>query len=416
MSIFAKPVAQIVPADLQELVTERAVENVRLEFKREIPGKDETLKKLSSFANTFGGDLVIGAAAASADGRITDLPGVDAQSGYKQTVVQWCFAAATPPLVLEVSDPIIAPAGGGKVCYVLRIAESETAPHFLNGRKGVYVRTDEFSGHFLPQLATENELRHLLERRKLIRERRAGLINRARERFATFAARPPAPEGRTRDHLGARFEIAVLPRFPAKPVCSHSQLMTLVKEATVDWRQVGFPRNTYSAIAQHESAIILHPCGQGSFFEGNIWGLAYYTAPIGERRSEYTGIHTNEFIGHLLVFLHHACVLVQRVRYTGPLHVELLMDGARNVPWIAFPHGFAETGPNSEFDNTVTFTVDTTTDELQNECDRLASDLLQYVFFAINWPGVADNAEKLAALVGVGYEYNYWRTRQATNA
>jgi predicted HTH transcriptional regulator len=163
MSIFAKPVTQITPEDLQELVTEHAVENVRLEFKREIPDKDETLKKLSSFANTFGGDLVIGAAAGSADGRITDLPGVDAQAGYKQTVTQWCFAGATPPLTPDVSDPIIVP--GGKACYILRIGESETAPHFLNGRKGAYVRTDEFSGRFQPQLATENELRHLLGRR-----------------------------------------------------------------------------------------------------------------------------------------------------------------------------------------------------------------------------------------------------------
>jgi len=408
MSIFGKPITQITPDDLQQLVTERAVENVRLEFKREIPSKDETLKKLSSFANTFGGELVIGAAAAGADGRITDLPGVDAQSGYKQTVVQWCFGGATPPLVVEVSDAIPAPAGGGKVYYVARVAESETVPHFLNGRKGVYVRTDEFSGRFQPQLANENELRHLLERRKLIRDRRAGLISRARERFATFAARPPAPGGFARDRLDARLEIAALPRSPARPVCSHSELMTLIKQATVDWRQVGFPRSTYDAISQHESAIIPQPCGQGSFFEANTWGLAYYTAPIGERRAEYTGIHANEFIGLLLVFMHHASLLVQRVGYTGPLHVELLMDGIRNVPWISFPHGFAETGPSSELDNTVTFNVDTTSDEIQSECDGLAGELLQLVFFAINWPRVADNSEKLANLVKAGYQYNNW--------
>jgi len=257
MSIFAKPVAQITPDDLQELVTERAVENVRLEFKREIPGKDETLKKLSSFANTFGGDLVVGAAASSADGRIADLPGVDPQSEYKQTVTQWCFGGTTPPVIAEVSDPIGTPAGGGKVCYVIRVAESETAPHFLNGRKGVYIRTDEFSSRFEPQLATENELRYLLERRRLTRERRAGLINRACERFAAFASRPPAPDGDRREYLGARLEIAVLPRFPAVPLCSHPQLMTIVKESKVPWRRSSFPKNTYAAISQHESAIIL---------------------------------------------------------------------------------------------------------------------------------------------------------------
>ena len=77
MSIFGKPVSLINPTDLQDLLQERAVENVRLEFKSEVPNKDETLKKLSSFANTFGGYLIIGARASGKDGRVESLPGVD---------------------------------------------------------------------------------------------------------------------------------------------------------------------------------------------------------------------------------------------------------------------------------------------------------------------------------------------------
>jgi predicted HTH transcriptional regulator len=74
MSIFTKPPSEAEAADLQELVKGRAVENIRLEFKSMVPDKDETLKKLSSFANSFGGFMVIGAKANSDDGRIEDLP------------------------------------------------------------------------------------------------------------------------------------------------------------------------------------------------------------------------------------------------------------------------------------------------------------------------------------------------------
>jgi predicted HTH transcriptional regulator len=133
MSIFAKPMPEVGTADLEELLQNGAVENARLEFKLQVPTKDETLKKLSSFANTFGGFMVVGASALSADGRIDDLPGVDVEAGYKQKVVDWCFSAASPPLLIEVSDPIPAPAGGGKVCYVVHAPESDVAPHFLNG-------------------------------------------------------------------------------------------------------------------------------------------------------------------------------------------------------------------------------------------------------------------------------------------
>src|SRR5687768_15976255 len=119
MAIFGKPIIDITSDDLQDLLAMNAVENVLLEFKREVPSKDETLKKLSSFANSLGGFMVIGAEAGSKDGRITGLPGVDIQQGYKQKVVQWCFEGASPPLVIDVSDPVNVQ--NGRVCYVLHV-------------------------------------------------------------------------------------------------------------------------------------------------------------------------------------------------------------------------------------------------------------------------------------------------------
>lgn len=136
MSIFVKSLSQVDATDLQELLTDQAVENVRLEFKSEVPDKDETLKKLSSFANTFGGFMVVGAKASSSDGRIQALPGVDVQPSYKQKVTDWCFGGSTPPLIVEVSDPIPVPTANNKVCYVISTEESDVAPHFINGRKG----------------------------------------------------------------------------------------------------------------------------------------------------------------------------------------------------------------------------------------------------------------------------------------
>lgn len=44
MSIFTKPLSKLDTSDLQELLTEQAVENARLEFKSDVPDRDETLK------------------------------------------------------------------------------------------------------------------------------------------------------------------------------------------------------------------------------------------------------------------------------------------------------------------------------------------------------------------------------------
>jgi predicted HTH transcriptional regulator len=148
MPFYTKPLSQLDTADLQELLNEQAVENVRLEFKLNEPDKDGTLKKLTSFGNTFGGYMLIGAKADSKDGRLQDLPGVAPIPGYKQKVVDWCFAGASPPLAVEVSDPISVPGRNANVCYAIYVPESDVAPHFLNGRRGVWVRTDEFSARF----------------------------------------------------------------------------------------------------------------------------------------------------------------------------------------------------------------------------------------------------------------------------
>src|SRR5262249_24376005 len=163
--------------------------------------------KLSAFANTFGGFTIVGAQARSADGRIEDLPGVNVQPGYRQKIVQWSFDAASPPLTVEVSDPISVPAGNGKVCYVIHTPERDVAPHFLNGRKGVYVRTDEFSARFDARLADENELRYLMDRRKLILERRKSLLDRAKRRFDTYAARTHTDRSGSRTKVGSLLEL-----------------------------------------------------------------------------------------------------------------------------------------------------------------------------------------------------------------
>lgn len=416
MSLFDTPITRLQTQDLLELLADQAVENVRLEFKRDVPSKDEMLKKLSSFANTFGGILVVGAEANSADGRITALPGVESQPSYKQTIVQWCTSGAMPPLTAEVSEPIPIPDASGRVCYVINVPESDLGPHFLSGRKGVYVRTDEFSKRFEAGVATEQELRHLLSRRALVQERRTALIQRARERYATFAARPQPATTDGRESLSSRIELAVSPRFPASPLCAHEHLFKAVRENSVRWRQVGFPRHSYSAMTQHESAIVLQPCGHLSYLEATFWGTLYYTTPIAERRKEYDGIHTNGFIGLLLVFLRHAQDTLERLGYNGPLHIELALSDIRDVPWIAFPDGFAQTGTSCELDNAVAFTLDTTTDDLDERQDILASELLRLVFFAMNWPDIADSPDKLDAIIATGYEYNFWHNRTETQA
>ena len=222
MSIYDKPVTSLTTSDLQELLDDAAVENVRLEFKLKDPDKDETLKKLSSFANTFGGYLIIGALADSSSGRLQGLPGIKPISGFKQRIAQWCYESISPPIQPYVSDPIKSPHDPSKVSYVIYVDESQEAPHFLNSRRGVYLRTDEFSQRFEPRLANFNEIQHLANRRSLAEERRNHLLHRSHERFNEFV-RLFYPSGKK---IGATLKIAISPIYPVRPLIQRDKLGT----------------------------------------------------------------------------------------------------------------------------------------------------------------------------------------------
>ncbi len=424
MSVFNKPASQVTAADLVDLLQESAVEGIRLEFKSDIPDKAETVKKLSSFANTFGGLMVIGAKANSSDGRLQDLPGVDEQPGYKQKIVQWCFDGTTPPLVVEVSDPIAARGRNGKVCYVIRVAESDVAPHFMNGRKGVWVRSDEFSQRYEPQLATENEIRHLLDRRRLVIERRADLLRRSRRRFETaLIRRTPEGEEASRDPtLPPRLEVCFGPRFPARPLCEQGTLVKAMQDTRISWRQTSFPYASSQCLSQHESVIIITPedaRNRMGMLEANIWGLLFYGAEleveIGPRQTgglhtvSITGIHLYRVIGYLLVFAEHAKRMMLQFGYEGPLMVYVALDGILGIPWLYSQDGMGlYRGPSSELDEGFSFSLPATTDSLSKARDGLVRSLLQPILFGMNWADYASDAAQMDQLLRNGYHYNFW--------
>jgi hypothetical protein len=415
MSIYATPISQLKTSDLTELLQEQAVENTRLEFKREVPEKDETLKKLSSFANTFGGFVVIGAVAQSKDGRIESLPGVDEVPGYKQKIVDWCFKECSPPITVDVSSPIPTPNGNGKVCYVISVEESEVAPHFLNGRNGVWIRTNEFSGRFHAELANEDELQQLLHRRELVLERRRRILERARKRFETHLRMAPAPPGSGPVLPDSTFELRIVPRFPAKQICKPEEIVGhLDKVRYPTYRRVGFPRYQTGVMTQFESAIIRQPFVEPSFLEANVWGMVFYGVGLYEKEypDETKGIHVYEFVGHLLLFVRHANDLFERTGLIGPILIETRLWSISDRKWVFAQQvgpGMPSVGtvrPPSGIDDEFALSVSTTVESLRENPTNVAVELLRSIFFSLDWRGLVADEAQLTKLIQDGYRFN----------
>lgn len=416
MSIYTKPISQLTTADLNELLQVNAVENIRLEFKSTDPVKDEVLKKLSSFANTFGGLVVIGAQANGADGRLQALPGIDPIQGYKRRLIQWGFDEVYPPLVVEVSDAIPAPDNTGKVCYVISIAESEAVPHFLNGRKGVWVRTDEFSNRYDAALADEEEIRHLLDRRRLVRKRRAGQIDRARQRFKTHLEKTHTDKSGYITKIGPVLEFCTIPRFPAKPLAPQEGLKAIVFQNSIVWRGEIFPDFTRRQFTfQHESIIVLDAIvRRQSYFELNVWGLAYYGLQLETKHHDTEGVHTFELAGTILLYLRHAATMYAQLGYSGPILVRVNLRSILDVPLIHAMDGFTQVGSSSPLDSGLKLSIDTTTQLLAENTEGIAKELYQSIYFAVNWPQLVDTDKNRESVLDRAYQYNNWKRMKVT--
>jgi hypothetical protein len=333
---------------------------------------------------------------------------VDEEANYKQKIVQWCFDGASPPLTVEVSDPIPTPSGNGKVCCVISVAESDVAPHFLNGRKGVWVRADEFSARFEARLADEDELRHLFDRRKLVLERREFLLDRARKRFGVFAARLHSDRGGTPTAVGPTLELCIVPRFPARQLCRQEELKSLVQKSWMSWRSVMFPDPSSSILSQYESAIVLAAARDLSFFEVNAWGMLFYAAKIEADHNGIKGIHLGQFVGYLLLFVRHAGKMLRSMGSGGPIHIETTINSLLRAQWLNPQQGWFSPHPGSELDDDVTFSISTTSEELNENPDGVVATLLRNVFFAVNWAGIVETAQGLEGLIRLGYTFNFW--------
>jgi hypothetical protein len=416
MAIYSKSITALATADLQELLTEQAVENIRLEFKSVAPDKDDTLKKLSSFANTYGGYVVIGAQD-DGHGRLQALPGVDLIDGYRQKIVQWCYDSVWPPLEVFVSDPIPTPQDAAKVCYVIEMPLSAEAPHFINGRKGAYVRTDEFSQRFEPQLATYEELTHLGNRRAQLIERRENLLKRSLARFDTYVQTDYKSAPNTKGAIGATLFVAVSPQFPHRQLVEHSKLISQFETHHIPWRQTGFPVPNMPKISAHESLLIPGAAYRFSLAEITQWGHLFYGVEFEEayhdnprdKNEVARGIHSNAFVGYLLIFLEHARSALKLLGYEGPLVVTLRMVRIRGMPFLAFSYNTPEPVGGAPFDDTLSIEVETSTRALEGNLKKVMGEIARMVFFALNWPSQALGDGAVEQIIKKGEYYNTLR-------
>ncbi len=179
MSLQGKPLEAITDADLQALIDNQVREGQTLEYKRDLYGRGdeevrEMLRNISSIANAFGGDLLIGVDE-NEEGIAVNLPGVENAEVEAQRVVGSSLANIEERVLGLRAWPVRLQ--NGRSVVIVRIPRSLRAPHMVTfkGLNQFWARHDRqkapMSTHEIKDVCLRveglmEELGRFLEKRK----------------------------------------------------------------------------------------------------------------------------------------------------------------------------------------------------------------------------------------------------------
>ena len=325
MSIFTKNISEITFSDVSVFCDRKITEGTQVEYKGHIPDNEKIAKIVSSFANTYGGVLIIGV---DAPDRIPVTPvlGTSYDSGLEEKITSICLDIINPPIIPQVA--VCRRDDDRKKCaIIIRVAESDQTPHRVDDEKGIYIRANSQSR---PVRAKFEEIEWLMNRRIKAIENRERLLSRAADRYGITTqqvSRMPSKE------------VHIIPLFPSKAYCDLSNFERTVYKSAINRSNNTFPPNMRDVLSQNESLIYKYFREENksqyiSYTEinqfGLIWSRDNYVAHFRNDPSipdAKDSIEPVEIVAHLCYPILFAAKLYEAIGYYGTVQIEYIIEG-----------------------------------------------------------------------------------------
>ena len=195
-------------------------EGVRVEYKRETTPVS-LRKSISSFANTHGGILIIGVDADKERNKVIfPIQGTPNEGGIEERIVQSAITGIHPPVSPEVIIRDV-PGKIGSVVVVVRVGESQEAPHAIQNSTKVYVREGSVTQPY--ELADIDRIEYLLKRREEPQRIGRRILDRIEERVTNHCSHLDMPN----------LELIARPVFPYRPLISPSEIYEFMDPHTL---------------------------------------------------------------------------------------------------------------------------------------------------------------------------------------
>lgn len=232
--MFSIPIDAISFQDVESFCQTFAREGLVLDYKREFPKHLE--KTIASFANTYGGHILIGVDETPTGEPALPIVGIPLQPGLRERVVAIALQAISPPVypevrVVEFQSPNAT--HNDRAIIVIRVHESEDGAHAVEAGTSVYLRVDNISDHFTRK-ATIEEIGWLVDKHKKSLDLKAKLMERAHGRAESYRLAWRTARQASTQEPGGNFTVWTVPKFPRAEVASPERLLQLSRNR--NWR------------------------------------------------------------------------------------------------------------------------------------------------------------------------------------
>ncbi len=264
----------ITPEDLNTFLSTGVRENFILDFKRDFPKNLE--KTLAAFANTYGGAILIGVDETPTGAAVLPVHGLNLRQGLRERVLQIALDNIYPPLVPDVhvipikSSANIADADCAVI--VVRVHESDDAPHAVEQRTAVYLRVDNVSDRF-ERKATIGEIEWLANKREKSVAEKARILRHVQMHAREYRERRSRRNTSQKPLEKGQIVFYTVPRYPRGQLAEPRRLREIAHSARVQIAAVPsfLPGGSPTAVPQgvlfdeihgtsefHEQGIIYH--------------------------------------------------------------------------------------------------------------------------------------------------------------
>jgi hypothetical protein len=288
--IYSKNINEITYQDVVDFCNEGHQESFILEYKSDFQSlaNEKIAKTIASFANTYGGILILGVSAPNGK-PIAPFDGFvfDPTAKYEEKIESVVLAHIIEPVFPEIK---VCESKAGKTFIVIRVGESNLTPHRVANNSKIYIRTGQSS---TPNSeATWDKIEWLALRRKKSEELRETIKIEA-DRYFYDCCKLRGIRLDDKTHYFANLSIGIIPQFPQEPLVPFRKLDEISRGIIVsDKHQGSFPLGLYRADTVLNGIRKLYVIGEGGresvhgkpyeYSHINSFGLYLYKRDIGD--------------------------------------------------------------------------------------------------------------------------------------